>query len=106
MVAALALFEVGRQRAAFGSFLHGALNGPRVARRLLGLRNRAPRSSDGATDHDTGFYLRRDLHAFLRDGRRASLRFFGRVVTRREVASLLEEIEAVVEKWHEQHRTG
>jgi hypothetical protein len=25
---------------------------------------------------------------------------------RREVASLLEEIEAVVERWHEQHRTG
>lgn len=106
LVAAPALFEVGRQRAALASFLHGALNSPRAARMLFGLRNRAPWSSDEAADHTTGVDLRQDLHRFLRDGRRASLRFFGRVVTRREVAGLLEEVEAVVERWHEQHRTG
>jgi tetratricopeptide (TPR) repeat protein len=106
LAAAFALFEVGRQRAALASFLHGALNSPRAARMLLGLRSRTPRSSDEVRDADTGVELRRDLHAFLRDGRRASLRFFGKVVRRSNVASLLEEIEAVVERWHEQHRTG
>lgn len=105
LVAALALFEVGRLRAALAAFLHAALNGPRAARMLLGLKQRAPRSSAEASDHNSGIDLRRDLDAYLRGRRRASLRFFGSVVARRDVAGLLEEVEAVVERWREQHRT-
>jgi hypothetical protein len=105
-VAALALFEVGQRRPALAAFLHGALNSPRAARMLVGLKDRAPRSSDEAEDHDTGVDLRRDLHAYLRDPRRPSLRLFRSVVARKDVAGLLQEIEAVVARWHEQHRTG
>jgi tetratricopeptide (TPR) repeat protein len=106
LVAALALFEVGRQRAALGSFLHGALNGPRAARMVLGFKDGAPQSSDEVEDHDTGIDLRRDLHAYLRDGRRPSLAFFRDVLAGPDVAGLLKEIEAVVLRWHVQHRTG
>jgi tetratricopeptide (TPR) repeat protein len=106
LAAALAFFEVGRQRAALASFLHGALNAPRAARMVLGFKDRAPRSSDAVGDHNTGIDLRRDLHAYLRDGRRPSLRFFVRVVAGPDVAGLLKEIEAVVVRWHEQHPTG
>jgi tetratricopeptide (TPR) repeat protein len=105
-VAALAHFETGRRRAALAAFLHGALNGPRAARVLLGLRPRAPRTSDEARDHEAGIDLRKDLAAYLRDRRRASLRFFSGILARPEVAGLLDEIEAVVRRWHEQHRTG
>jgi len=106
LVAALALFESNRRRAALAAFLHGALNGPRAARMLLGLKPRAPRSSDEARDHNAGVELRRDLAAYLRDRRRASLRFFAGVLARPAMADLLAEIEAVVERWREQHRTG
>jgi hypothetical protein len=50
--------------------------------------------------------LRRDLEAYLRDRRRASLRFFRGVAARPEVASLLDEVEAVVQRRREQHPTG
>jgi hypothetical protein len=106
LVAALAFFEVGRQRAALASFLHGALNAPRAARMVLGFKDRTPRSSDEVRDHNTGIDLRRDLHTYLRGGRRPSLRFFARTVAVPEVAGLLREIEAVVVRWHEQHRTS
>lgn len=105
LVAAFAFFEVGRQRAALASFLHGALNAPRAARMVLGLKDRKPRSSDDVRDHNSGIDLRRDLHAYLRGGRRPSLRCFARIVAVPEVAGLLAEIEAVVARWHEQHRT-
>jgi tetratricopeptide (TPR) repeat protein len=106
LVSALALFETGRRRAAVAAFLHGALNGPRAARLLLGLKGRAPRSADEARDHESGMDLRKDLAAYLRDRRRASLRFFKGLLARPDVVGLLEEIEAVVGRWHEQHRTG
>lgn len=106
LVAALAYFETGRRRAALAAFLHGALNGPRAASVLLGLKPRAPRSSDEARDHEAGIYLRKDLAAYLRYRRRASLRFFAGVVARPEVKGLLGEIDAVVGRWREKRRTG
>jgi tetratricopeptide (TPR) repeat protein len=106
LVAALAHFETGRRRAALAAFLHGALNAPRAARLLLGRRLRAPRSADEARDHESGIDLGKDLAAYLRDRRRASLRFLTAVLARPEVVRLLDEIEAVVRRWDEQHRTG
>ena len=106
LVAALALFEADRRRAALAAFVHGALNGPRAARLLLGLESRAPRSSDEARDHNAGIGLLRDLAVYLRDRRRASVRFFASVVALPAMAGLLAEIEAVAERWREQHRTG
>jgi hypothetical protein len=91
---------------ALAAFLHGAINGPRAARLLLGLKARAPRSAHEARDHEAGIDLRKDLAGYLRERRRASLRFFTGVVARPEVAGVLGEIEAVVGRWHEQHRTG
>ncbi len=106
LVAAFARCEVGRRREALASFLHGALNSPRAARMLLGLRDPQPRSRDEAEDYNAGVDLERDLHAYLRDRRRASLRFLARVVAQPKVAGLLKEVEAVVERWRQQHRTG
>jgi tetratricopeptide (TPR) repeat protein len=106
LVAALAHFETGRRRVALAAFLHGAINGPRAARLLLGLKARVPRSAHEARDHEAGIDLRKDLAGYLRERRRASLRFFSGVVARPEVAGVLGEIEAVVGRWHEQHRTG
>jgi len=106
LVAALALFETNRRRAALAAFLHGALNGPRAARLLLGLKSPVPRSPDEASDHSAGIDLRRDLAAYLRDRRRASLRFFASVVALPAMAGLLAEIEAVALRWRAQHRTG
>jgi len=106
LAAALALFEVGRRREALEKFIHGALNGPRAARMLLGIRDAAPRTRDEAEDHNVGVTLCHEVHGYLRDRRRASLRFFKGIATRPSVTSLLKEAEDVVQRWHEQHRSG
>jgi tetratricopeptide (TPR) repeat protein len=106
LVAAFALFELNRQRETLAWFLHGALNSPRAARMLLGLRDPRPRSRDEAEAYNTGVDLQRDLHAYLRGRRRTSLRFLGGVAAQPDVAGLLEEVEAVVDRWRQQHRTG
>jgi hypothetical protein len=106
LVAALALFEVGHRREALEQFLYAALNGPRAARMLLGVRDPAPRTHDESEDHNTGVTLCHELHAYRRDRRRASLRFFKDIATRPGVAALLKEAETVVQRRHEQHRSG
>ena len=105
-VAALAHFETGRRREAVAAFLHAALHRPRAARMIVGMRTRrAPSSREEALDHNAGVNDRRDLHAYLRDRRRPSLRFFTEMMKLESVAGLLNEIEQVVERWRTEKGT-
>jgi len=106
LMAAFALFELGRGEEALGPFLHGALNHPRAARLLLGKRTPAPTSHDEAQDHNAGVSLLRALHAYLGSRSRALKRFFGAVVRDPGVVKLLDEVVAVVRRRNEQHPTG
>jgi hypothetical protein len=106
LMAAFALFELGRGEEALGPLLHGALNRPRAARMLLGERTPPPKSHDEAQDHNAGVSLLRALHAYLGRRSRASKRFFAAVVRDPRVVKLLDEIAAVVRRRNEQHPTG
>lgn len=105
LVAALARYEAGQRAEALSSFLHGAINVPRAARILLGERTTKPKSSDEARDHNSGVHLWHALHAY-RARRPVGMRLFGRILKDARVRGLLDESEAVVRRWHEQHRTG
>lgn len=106
LVAAFALHELGRTEDALASFLHGALNFPRAARMLSGARTKSPKNHDEAEDHNTGVEIDRNLAEFLRGRGRRSRRFFRRVLSEPQVTSLLDEMEKVKERWHDQHRSG
>lgn len=105
LFAALAAFELGRKDEARWRFLHGALNQPRTARMLLGLRTTAPdpRRRDEVEDHNAGVDGLQDLRPFL--GRRAGgwKRFFRAMLREPEVGALLAEKEAVVRRWSGPH---
>jgi len=105
LVAGFALFELHRYHDAISSFLHGALNYPRAARILAGLKTPGPTSYDEARDHNTGVYLSRDLHAYLHGSRRRARTFLKRLLKDTHAAALLDEIQDVKKRWHEQHRT-
>ena len=106
LIAALALFELGRTDQVLSAFLHGALNYPRAARMLLGERTTAPKSGEEIRDHNTGVSLRRELHAYLETRSRASKRFFRALVRDPRMVGLLDEIVAVVQRRSKQHPTG
>jgi tetratricopeptide (TPR) repeat protein len=106
LVAAIALFELGRMEDAMASFLHGALNYPRAARILVGIRTESPKDCDQAQDHNAGVDICRDLESYLLERGRRSKRFFKDFLNRPHVIALLTEIEEVRRKWHDQHRTG
>ncbi|MBL4846149.1 MAG: hypothetical protein JKY65_11530 [Planctomycetes bacterium] len=101
MTAALAAFELGKKDEATWRFLHGALNKPRAARMLLGLRTRAlsSRGHEEVTDHNAGVSFRHDLGGFLAEQRAASKRFFRKILNSPAVVELLEEKAAVHERW-------
>ncbi|MCW8137585.1 MAG: hypothetical protein KIT58_01625 [Planctomycetota bacterium] len=105
LTAGLAAFELGRKDEARWRFLHGALNKPRVARLLLGLRTPALSRSRSweAEDHNSGVELLRDLHGFLDGQSGVSRRFFQGLLRNTRVAALLEEKSAVVERWNGPH---
>jgi tetratricopeptide (TPR) repeat protein len=105
-VEALALFELGRHEELLPVFLHAALRYPRAARMLVGERTNAPDGHDEAVDHNVGVSLRRSLRAFLRKQSRGSRAFFRAVVRDPRVAGLLDELAAVVRRWHGGHATG
>jgi len=106
LIAAFALYELGRTDRVLNAFLHGALNHPRAARMLVGERPTKPKSSEEARDHNTGVSLLRELHAYLKDQSRASKRFFRAIVRDPQVVALLDEIVAVVQRRTMQHPTG
>jgi tetratricopeptide (TPR) repeat protein len=106
LIAAFALYELGRIDQVLSSFLHGALNHPRAARMLLGERKLGPKSGGEVRDHNTGVSMRRALHAYLSGQSRASKRFFRALIRDPRVAGLLDEIVAVVQRRMAQHPTG
>lgn len=99
LVAAFAQFEAGQREEATVSFLHGALNNPRAARMVLGLRTTRPDRHLEARDHNTGVHLGRALRPFLSQRRRASLRYFREFLGAPRVVSLVDEVETVARRW-------
>jgi len=106
LVAAFALCELGDTEHALASFLHGAFCFPQAARILLGVRMKSPKNHDEADDRNRGIEMSRDLAVYLRGRSRRSRRFFRRVLNEHEVKALLEDMEKVKERWHDQRRSG
>ena len=106
LVAAFALYELSRMEDAASSFLHGALNFPRAAKILVGIRTKSPKNRDEALDHNAGVDIRRNLESYMLGRGRRSNRFFKRFLEQPRVSELLAEIEEVRKRWHDQHRTG
>jgi tetratricopeptide (TPR) repeat protein len=104
--AGFALYELGREEEAVASFLHGALNFPRAARILVGIRAKSPKNRDEARDHNTGVDLYRDLGGYLRKSGRDARRFFKRVLKNPQVMKLIDELGAVTQRWRIQHGAG
>ena len=106
--AALAAFELERRDEATWRCLHGALNAPRAARMLLGLRTSSfsSGSSTEVRDHNAGVFLLNNLSGFLEQQSTASKRFFRKLLRDPRVVALLEEREAAIRRWegpHEPH---
>lgn len=101
-VVALARFELGQKREAIDAFLHAALNSPRAAHILVGLRTARPTNSWEAEDHNSGVHWLRALRAYLSERQLASKRFFRRVIGTPHARVLLDEIADVTRRWREQ----
>ncbi len=99
LVSALAQYEVGLRDEALVSFLHGALNSPRAAKMMLGLRTTRPNHQLEGRDHNAGVHLVRALRPFLAQRHRASLRCFRNLLEDPRVSSLLEERQTVARRW-------
>lgn len=106
LVAAFALFEIGRVEDAATCFLHGTLNFPRAAKMLVGIRTDSPTNRDEAVDHNAGFDIHRNLKRYLTGRGRKAIAFFNRFLNHPRVSKLISEIEEVKRKWGEEHRTG
>ena len=106
LIAGFAAIELGERERAIDLFLHGALHNPRTARMLAGIRTGKPTNRHEAEGHNAGVYLRQNLHGYLAKRRSNAKRFFRQFVEHSAVISLLNEMDAVVARWHEQHRGG
>lgn len=87
LLAALALVELGRSQDAVAHFLHGALNHPEAARRLLGLR--ATGSVVDEEERDTATSLHCSVQGYLSQQRSEVRRFFVELINTPQVAALL-----------------
>lgn len=105
-VAAFALFELNQHQDAASMFLHGALNCPRAARMLLGMRTRKPRSSDEARDHNAGVSDLRRLGTYLARHGRSAKKFFRDFVRHPRIDAVLNDIVEVAARRNAQHPTG
>ena len=106
LIAGFAVYELGRTEEALALFIHGALNYPRAARVILGIQTAPPESSHEARDHNAGIDMYRDLNDYLRKEGRRTRRFFKGVVKNGRVGALLNEMDLVIRRRHEQHPTG
>ena len=101
LVAAFAWFELGRREEATISFLHGALNRPRTTRMLLGLASGArPQGYQQVEDHNQGIEECAHLKRFLGKWSRSSKRFFLALLESSAVASLVNELQETIARWH------
>ena len=101
-VAGLSLLEQGKDEEALPYLLHGILNLPRTARMLAGIRRTTnPTSAHDVEDHNAGVSMTRNLHAYLKNRRRKSLRFLRDLLERPEVVTLANEVQDAESKWSE-----
>lgn len=106
LVAGFAAFELGHSEEAAWRFLHAALNHPRAARMIVGLKTPALSRSgyEDVRDHNAGVDLLRDLRGFLSVQSPSSRRFFRELLRRPDVEAILFEKAAVVERWSGPHK--
>jgi tetratricopeptide (TPR) repeat protein len=105
-IAAFALHEIGNRQDAAAMFLHGALNHPRAAKMILGMRSPKPRNREEARDHNVGVHHLRSLQAYLGQQSRRAKKFFRDFVRHPQADALLTESMEVVVRWNAQHPTG
>ncbi|MHC1726154.1 MAG: hypothetical protein AB9866_09140 [Syntrophobacteraceae bacterium] len=106
LLAALALFELGRMDDAAACFLHAALNFPRTVKMLVGIHTSAPANHDDAVDHNAGIDICGDIGRYLSGSGRKSTRFFKRFLEHPRISELLGEIDEVKRVRREEHHTG
>ncbi len=102
-IAGFAAGELGVREQAIGLFLNAALNYPRAAWILAGKRAGKPTNHHEVRDHNAGVALRQNLHGFLGNRKATARRFFRQFVTHPPVASLLDEMDLLVRRWHGPH---
>jgi hypothetical protein len=73
---------------------------------LAGIRTGKPANHHEARNHNAGMYLRQNLHGYLANRGIIAKRFFRQFVQHPAVISLLDEMDAVTGRWHEQHQEG
>lgn len=101
-VQALAVFELGRTDEARTLFLHAALQSPRAARMLVGVRTPTePSIMSEAFDHNLGVALVRRVGAYLKRQSANSKAFFSSLVHHPRVSAALDEVEALSKRKHE-----
>jgi tetratricopeptide (TPR) repeat protein len=104
--AAFALFELGQNRGAAAMFLYAALNHPRAAKMLLGMRTGDPKDHEQARDHNLGVDELRSLHCYLAQQSRRAKKFFRDLARHPRTEALLTEVVEVVARRNAQHPTG
>jgi len=98
---ALALYETGDRRRAHVHFLSGAIQFPRAAYLLTGLRAQKPTTREEAEDYDHGQDFVLDLGQYL-DAHRRTRRYFADLLKLPPVNDLIEEYVQVRKRWHEE----
>lgn len=88
---AFALFGLGRRDDALPWFIHGALNRPRTARLLLGMRTARPTSYTSARDYNGGVEDLENLRPFLLRHGRGLRRHFRAVLSLPVIDALVRE---------------
>jgi len=106
LVAGFALYELGQKEDALAVFLHGAMHYPRATRMILGIKMDPPQTGHEAQDHNTGVDKCRDLKDYLQGQGRKACAFFRKMVQNGKVGALLNEMDAVIRRWHDQNPTG
>lgn len=100
-VAAFASFELGDREDALARWLHAAIQLPRAARMLVGIRRTSrPEGYEAISDHNFGVDMTRNLATHLK--RAPAARFFKGLTTAAEVVALIEDHAAVAQAWREQ----
>ncbi len=105
LLAGFALYELGSLQDATVCFLHGALNFPRAAKILTGIRTNRPGNHEEARDNNAGLDIRADIHKYLSGPGRRAVRFFKSFLERPEADGLISKIEDVRKRWAEERRT-